>query len=135
MREALDRPAPFVAVSNYGTGGDPKARGRRLSSEPTCTVTGKVSRLRLEDETGDVIGRLSTAEAGRLQYFPVDYPWSGRDIAQQIGSTMPPLPAAHVLAAALGRTVPDGGYANTWISAPGHARATPARRFSEIAQP
>lgn len=30
MGDALDRSEPFVVVSNYGTGGDPKARGRAL---------------------------------------------------------------------------------------------------------
>ncbi len=41
MESALDRPEPFVVVSNYGTGGDPKARGRRYSHQPSATVTGK----------------------------------------------------------------------------------------------
>jgi DNA (cytosine-5)-methyltransferase 1 len=49
--------------------------------------------------------RFSLAEAGRLQTFPRDYPWSGRDCAQQIGNAIPPRLAVHVLASALGRRV------------------------------
>lgn len=100
--DTLDRPEPFVLVSNYGTGGDPKARGRRESREPAFTVTGKVSRNRLYSG-GVELDRLKLSEAGRLQTFPADYPWSGKDISQQIGNAIPPRLAAHVLAAALGR--------------------------------
>lgn len=100
--ETLDREEPFVMISNYGTGGDPKARGRRTSKEPAFTVTGKVSRNRLFSNE-DELDRLKVSEAGRLQTFPADYPWSGRDVSQQIGNAIPPRLAAHVLAAALGR--------------------------------
>ncbi|PYG99217.1 DNA cytosine methyltransferase [Arthrobacter stackebrandtii] len=101
----LDRIEPYVLVSNYGTGGDPKARGRRTSKEPAFTVTGKVSRNRLFSNERE-LDRLKVSEAGRLQTFPADYPWSGKDIAQQIGNAIPPRLAAHVLAAALGRELP-----------------------------
>ena len=104
--EALGRAEPFVLVSNYGTGGDPKARGRRTSREPAFTVTGKVSRNRLFSDVGE-LDRLSVSEAGRLQTFPADYPWSGKDISQQVGNAIPPRLAAHVLAAALGRELPE----------------------------
>ncbi len=102
MGETLDRGEPFILHSNYGTGGDPKARGRRTSKEPTFTVTGKVSRNRLFSDAGE-LDRLAASEAGQLQTFPSDYPWSGKDISQQIGNAIPPRLAAHVLAAALGR--------------------------------
>lgn len=102
MGDALDRPEPFVVVSNYGIGGDPKARGRRTSAEPAFTVTGKFSRCRVQTMDGVDLSRFSASEAGRLQSFPADYPWAGRDIAQQIGNAVPPLLAAQVLAAALG---------------------------------
>ncbi|WP_350274838.1 DNA cytosine methyltransferase [Kribbella sp. HUAS MG21] len=106
MHEALahDRPEPFTVVSNYGTGGDPKNRGRRTSDQPAFTVTGKVSRNRVKTAGGGY-DRFTPAEAGMLQTFPRDYPWSGRDIAQQIGNAIPPRLAVHVLASALGRTV------------------------------
>lgn len=95
MGEALNRPEPFTVISNYGTGGDPRNRGRRTSSEPAATVTGKISRFRIVDESGNEMPRFSHAEAGQLQGFPADYPWSGNDIAQQIGNACPvPLAAA-----------------------------------------
>ncbi|MEU7010393.1 DNA cytosine methyltransferase [Streptomyces sp. NPDC046332] len=96
MADALPERGPFTVVSNYGTGGDPKRRGRRSSTEPAFTVTGKISRFRLIDEHGHDLDRLSHAEAGVLQGFPADYPWSGRDIPQQIGNCCPP-PLAHAL--------------------------------------
>ncbi|WP_461005723.1 DNA cytosine methyltransferase [Streptomyces capparidis] len=105
MGEALGRSDEFVVVSNYGTGGDPKARGRRRWDEPSATVTGKVSRNVLKSPGGEDLGRFSLPEAGRLQTFPMDYPWRGGDRAQQIGNAIPPRLAAHVLAAALGRSV------------------------------
>ena len=52
--------------------------------------------------------RLKVSEAGRLQTFPADYPWSGKDVSQQIGNAIPPRLAAHVLAAALGRELAPG---------------------------
>jgi len=89
MGEALDRPQPFTVVSNYGTGGDPKNRGRRTSSEPAFTVTGKINRNRVIGVDGRELPRLTAAEAGRLQGFPADWPWSGGDVAQQIGNACP----------------------------------------------
>ncbi|MGW3964362.1 DNA cytosine methyltransferase [Amycolatopsis sp. NPDC005003] len=103
MGEALGWSEQFTVRSNYGTGGDPKARGERLSTEPAFTVTGKVSRNRLIDRPKGRSDRFTDHEAGRLQTFPHDYPWSGRGIAQQIGNAIPPRLAAHVLAAAMGK--------------------------------
>lgn len=101
MEEALDRPEPFTVISNYGTGGDPKNRGRRSSSEPAFTVTGKISRFRIVDTNGHEQPRFTHSEAGRLQGFPADYPWSGSDIPQQIGNACPvPLGAALIRAVA-----------------------------------
>ncbi|MGW7636058.1 DNA cytosine methyltransferase [Streptomyces decoyicus] len=102
MGEVLERPGPFTVVSNYGTGGDPKNRGRRTSQEPAATVTGKISRARVLDPAGAELPRFTSAEAGALQTFPTDYPWSGRDVAQQIGNAVPPLLAAHIVSAATG---------------------------------
>jgi DNA (cytosine-5)-methyltransferase 1 len=100
MGEALDRPQPFTVVSNYGTGGDPKNRGRRTSSEPAFTVTGKINRNRIIDGAGNELPRLTAAEAGRLQGFPADWPWSGGDVAQQVGNACPvPLGVALIKAA------------------------------------
>ncbi|MGP4033852.1 DNA cytosine methyltransferase [Pseudarthrobacter sp. 1C304] len=109
--QTLDRLEPFELVSNYGTGGDPKARGRRTSKEPAFTVTGKVSRNRLFSNAGE-LDRLKVSESGLLQTFPANYPWSGKDVSQQIGNAIPPRLAAHVLAAALGRDL-DAGFFDT----------------------
>ncbi|MFE1591850.1 DNA cytosine methyltransferase [Nocardia sp. NPDC058705] len=105
MGAALNRGYDFQVISNYGTGGDPKVRGRRSSWQPSATVTGKVSRNQIVDSTGFPCPRFSLAEAGRLQTFPIDYPWSGSDVAQQIGNAIPPVLALHVLSAALGSQV------------------------------
>ncbi|MFE2010197.1 DNA cytosine methyltransferase [Streptomyces sp. NPDC059491] len=102
MAEVLDRPTPFEVVSNYGTGGDPRSRGRRTSGEPAFTVTGKVSRNRVVAADGRELPRFSAHEAGVLQTFPRDYPWSGRAISQQVGNAIPPLLGKAVLTAALG---------------------------------
>ncbi|GAB3292634.1 hypothetical protein GCM10027563_31850 [Parasphingorhabdus pacifica] len=107
MGQALQkRPRPFEVVSNYGTGGDPKKRGRRDSSMPAATVTGKILRNRVFEDGQDA-GRFDVDEAGRLQTFPLDYPWQGKDKAQQIGNAIPPRLAVHVLAAALGLDIDD----------------------------
>lgn len=100
MGEALGEMQLFTVVSNYGTGGDPKNRGRRTSGEPAFTVTGKISRFRIFDSTGRELPRFTHAEAGQLQGFPADYPWSGSDIPQQIGNACPP-PLAAALATAV----------------------------------
>ncbi|MFE1894988.1 DNA cytosine methyltransferase [Streptomyces yangpuensis] len=107
MSDVLDRRSPFVVISNYGTGGDPKARGRRRSDEPSATVTGKISRNRVVTPDGTELERFTHSEAGRLQTFPADYPWSGRDVAQQIGNAVPPRLALHVLSAAFGWDQPS----------------------------
>lgn len=110
MGEALAdyRTGPFTVISNYGTGGDPKARGRRSSREPSATVTGKVSRNRIvAGENGPDLPRFSFREAGMLQSFPERYPWSGKDVSQQIGNAVPPLLGLYILNAALGRGTPS----------------------------
>ncbi|MEU6209822.1 DNA cytosine methyltransferase [Streptomyces sp. NPDC047023] len=110
MGEALRRPYSFEAISNYGTGGDPRVRGRRANGEPAFTVTGKVSRVRLVTSRGTELPRLTHSEAGQLQTFPGTFPWTGRDVAQHIGNAVPPLLGAHILATALDLPAP----ANTW---------------------
>lgn len=107
MGDALERADEFVVISNYGTGGDPKARGRRRSDEPAATVTGKISRNRLVTPDGVDLPRLGLHDAGRLQTFPRDYPWTGTDVSQQIGNAIPPRLAAYVLAAALDLKIDD----------------------------
>ncbi len=119
MQHALGREDEFVVISNYGTGGDPAARGERRFDEPAYTVTGKVSRNRIVDSRGKYVANVSSEDAGRLQTFPYDYPWSGLDVSQQIGNAIPPRLAAHVLCAAVfGRQVSsealDVAVASSW---------------------
>lgn len=101
MESVLPHLGPFTVVSNYGTGGDARARGRRTSDLPAFTVTGKVSRNKVLLADGTET-RFSMNEAGRLQTFPIDYPWSGGDISQQVGNAVPPRLGVHVLSAVLG---------------------------------
>lgn len=113
MGDALQdsRSTDFVVRSNYGSGGDPKKRGLRTSDAPAATVTGKVRRNMVfdlkgfnsdgEPELGPEQDRFTLREAGLLQTFPVEYPWRGTDVAQQIGNAIPPLLAVHVLCTAL----------------------------------
>ncbi|WP_084515164.1 DNA cytosine methyltransferase [Nocardia acidivorans] len=124
--EALSetRPYSFDIVSNYGTGGNPKLRGRRGSNEPSATVTGKVRRNRIVSDGKDR-DRLEPSEAGRLQTFPVDYPWAGLDQYQQIGNAIPPRVGAHILAAAISAKRPteeslNAAVAGTWAAVRNH---------------
>lgn len=96
------RHAEFEVVSNYGTGGNPRIRGRRRSDEPAATVTGKISRNRVISMDGREQSRLTLNEAGLLQSFRDGYRWSGGDVSQQVGNAVPPLLGMHVVAAALG---------------------------------
>ncbi|WP_236242460.1 DNA cytosine methyltransferase [Streptomyces sp. CC228A] len=113
LKVTNDRPqgreTPFTIVSNYGSGGDPKKRGMRADDQPAFTVTGKVSRnaVRRGDGTPHSPDRLTIPEAGILQTFPPDYPWSGGDQSQQVGNAVPPLFGMHVLAAALALPLPS----------------------------
>ncbi|MFJ4647538.1 DNA cytosine methyltransferase [Streptomyces bobili] len=125
MGAVIERGTPFEVISNYGTGGDPKLRGRRSSSQPSATVTGKIFRNRVVSLEGDELDRFSYSEAGRLQTFPADYPWSGRDIGQQIGNAVPPRLAVHVLSAAFGWPPPGEELfadLNRWHSLPTQAK-------------
>lgn len=130
LGETLKRGEPFTVISNYGTGGDPKARGRRSSEHPAFTVTGKISRNRIISVDGRELPRFNLSESGQLQTFPWDYPWAGKDISQQIGNAIPPRLAAHVLAAVLGQQLDpksmDQVVEERWLSPDGHSTWTDA---------
>jgi len=93
--------------SQYGSGGDPSARGLRTANEPAQTITGTADRAKwlqsqqkpatknpqyqrraveapsmaLTGNSGrnrwDTGQQLTEAEAAVLQTFPADYPWQG----------------------------------------------------------
>ncbi|WP_370181640.1 DNA cytosine methyltransferase [Rhodococcus wratislaviensis] len=107
MGDVFGAEKEFEVVSNYGTGGIPSARGRRKSTEPAFTVTGKISRNRVIGRGPSPTGRFGAEHAGQLQTFPRDYPWRGNDWAQQVGNAIPPRLAAHVLASVLGDEPPS----------------------------
>ncbi|MFF5280105.1 DNA cytosine methyltransferase [Streptomyces sp. NPDC013171] len=100
------RDTPFLVRSNYGSSSDPGRRGVRSDQQPAFTVTGKISRFVVFQHLDESIvyegARFSMNEAGMLQTFPPDYPWSGTAQAQQVGNAVPPLFGAHLLSAALG---------------------------------
>ncbi|WP_260636553.1 DNA cytosine methyltransferase [Streptomyces angustmyceticus] len=115
----------FFVVSNYGSGGDPKNRGRRLSSEPAFTVTGKISRNKVYRNLGEYEAgrsdRFTIPESGVLQTFPHNFPWSGNDQAQQVGNAVPPRLGMHVLARAVRGDTPSEeelAAATTWPVVP-----------------
>ncbi|WP_369236181.1 DNA cytosine methyltransferase [Streptomyces sp. R21] len=107
----LGRATPFLVRSNYGSSGIPGRRGVRSDRQPATTVTGRISRFVVFQHLDEKIvyegPRFSMNEAGMLQSFPPDYPWSGTAQAQQVGNAVPPLFGAHLLSAALGLPAPD----------------------------
>lgn len=95
--------------SNYGTGGDPAARGVRDADEPAATITSKADRNRwqLDGELTEL--RLTVEQCALLQSFPGGYTWHGTKTERhrQVGDAVPPLLAAHALAAlGVGRRFP-----------------------------
>ncbi|MEV5959446.1 DNA cytosine methyltransferase [Streptomyces sp. NPDC051987] len=119
MRDALSAPVgshpgrvtPFLVRSNYGSSGHPGRRGVRTDQQPATTVTGRISRFVVFEHLNEKVvyegPRFSMNEAGMLQSFPPDYPWSGTAQAQQVGNAVPPLFGAHLLSSALGLPTPD----------------------------
>jgi DNA (cytosine-5)-methyltransferase 1 len=132
MGSALpDRTKPFLVRSNYGSSGNPGRRGVRTDQQPATTVTGRISRFvvfePVDEKTPDIVcegPRFSMNEAGILQSFPPDYPWSGTAKAQQVGNAVPPLFGAHLLSAALGLPAPTPeAMRKPWVPATEEQRA------------
>ncbi|MFJ4718941.1 MULTISPECIES: DNA cytosine methyltransferase [Streptomyces] len=136
MGEVLARPVgthpgrrtPFLVRSNYGSSGVPGRRGVRTDLQPAATVTGRISRFvvfeHLDEQVVREGARFSMNEAGMLQSFPPDYPWSGTAQAQQVGNAVPPVFGAHLLSAALGLPVPNPDVLRKpWVPATEEQRA------------
>ncbi|MFE7761911.1 DNA cytosine methyltransferase [Streptomyces sp. NPDC057438] len=122
------RDTPFLVRSNYGSSGIPGRRGVRSDRQPAFTVTGRISRFVVfQHLDADFVyegARFSMNEAGMLQSFPPDYPWSGKAQAQQVGNAVPPLFGAHLLSAALGLPAPDAdALSKPWPAATEEQRA------------
>lgn len=100
IRDALGWEYGTKFVSTYATNSDRENRGVRMSHEPAFTVTSRFSSGEVH-APGQPMRRMSAAEAGRLQTFPYDYPWSGRvkSIERQIGNAIPPLLAQAIVGA------------------------------------
>lgn len=113
-----NEPAPTMAFGNNsarvewvlrsGQSVAGQGRAERHENEPAVTMTSRadlcswVSRVSAAEAI-----RITQAEAAVLQTFPASYPWQGAKTKQfeQIGNAVPPLLAAHVLAAATGASV------------------------------
>ncbi|MFB7568895.1 DNA cytosine methyltransferase [Streptomyces sp. NPDC056165] len=122
------RRTPFLVRSNYGSSGNPGRRGVRTDRQPAATVTGRISRFVVFEHLNERVvregARFSMNEAGMLQTFPPDYPWSGTAQAQQVGNAVPPLFGAHLLSAALGLPAPDPDLLRKpWVPATEEQRA------------
>lgn len=79
--------------SNYGTSGDPAARGERSDDQPAPAVTGKAGRNKWSDG-----GRLTARDAATLQSFRPDFELAGTlgEQYQAIGNAIPPMLAYHL---------------------------------------
>lgn len=108
-RRSIDEPAPTVLF------GQRHNDTRWVYERPATTVVGSFkpdviaapgyrTDISRQDAPGSVSVSVSISEAGVLQSFRANYPWQGSRTKQyeQVGNAVPPLMAAHILAALLG---------------------------------
>ena len=103
-RVPVDRPAPTVETKAQGWVWE--RPDTTVCADPRLAAPGHRDRAGGEPQFGPDSGRLTIQEALLLQSFPADYPVQGSMTAQfrQVGNAVPPLLAAHVIAAATGLT-------------------------------
>lgn len=91
----------FPRRNDRADGGEYRARDLRSNELPAFTLTEKARSWTVVAPDGRA-RPLSESEAGRLQTFPGDYPWSGSRSRRfaQIANAVPPVLAARILAAA-----------------------------------
>lgn len=79
-----------------------------VQGDPRVGRPGHKNRDRGEQMFGEDSVRITVTEAAVLQSFRPDYPWQGTKTQQfqQVGNAIPPLLAAHVVAAVTGLTIP-----------------------------
>lgn len=121
QRVPVERPAPSVDTRgrwwiervNDQTGSDydltwPESRpATTIASRPLVPHPGpNANRFNGSTKSRNDGLRVTAEEAAVIQSFPPDYPWQGvrTKVFEQIGNAVPPQLAAHVVAAALGRT-------------------------------
>jgi len=102
--EALGWPQDWVVNTGLDwKKGQPRESAQKIpATRPASTITTRsVGQWRVYTAPAEYRG-LTEREAGILQTFPANYPWQGPtqlSRATQIGNAVPPLLAAHVLAA------------------------------------
>ena len=109
-RRSIDEPAPTVLFGHRHND------TRWVFERPATTVVGSfrpdvvaAPGYRTEESRQNAPGsvQITIPEAAVLQSFPADYPWQGPKTRQyaQIGNAIPPLLAAHIIAALTGLAV------------------------------
>jgi len=103
---------PADTITGKGTAYWLRGNNQFAWHRPATTVVGSFCpdiiavpghRTTVSRQNAPVSIRVTVQEAGVLQSFPADYPWQGSKTKQyeQVGNAVPPLLAAHVLAALL----------------------------------
>lgn len=107
-----ERPCPAVTSAMFGKG----VAKLWWQERPATTVVGSFHpevisapgyRTTTSRQNAEGSVTVTVEEAGILQSFPRDYPWQGSKSKQheQVGNAVPPLLAAHVLAALTGKAL------------------------------